>query len=214
MRRHHKGSLAASSNNRYNGQRVMNMGLRDRKKVKTRLAVQQEAMRLFREQGYRETTVEQIAAAAEISPSTFFRYFPTKESVILTDFYDPVMTDTFLTQPAHLSLLEALRETLKDFSSRLSGEAKEAEAERLHLIMTVPEVLAAFWQREMGTSHSLEEALSRRLGRGRDDVDVQLYSSIIFGLGIAVTRQWMEHPDEDWIVLFDDAIHRLQNGFP
>ncbi len=190
------------------------MGLRDRKKVKTRLAVQQEAMRLFREQGYHETTVEQIAAAAEVSPSTFFRYFSTKESVILTDFYDPLMTDTFLAQPPNLSLLEALRETLKGFSARLSGEAKDAEAERLNLIMTVPEVLSAFWQQAMGTSLSLEEALALRLGRDRDDFEVPLYASIIFGIGLAVTRQWMKHPDQDWINLFDEAIQRLQIGFP
>lgn len=188
------------------------MGLRDRKKIKTRLSVQQEAMRLFREQGYRETTVEQIAAAAEISPSTFFRYFPSKESVVLADLYDPLLIETFLAQPPDLSILEALRETLKGFAARLSGEAKEAEMERLGLIITVPEVLAAFWQQAMGTSQSLEEAFARRLGCGRENPDVRIYASVVFGLGWAVTRQWMEHPDKDWMALFDEAVLRLQTG--
>jgi len=47
--------------------------------------IQPEALGLFREQGYENTTVEAIAFAAAISPGTFFRYFPTKEDVVLWD---------------------------------------------------------------------------------------------------------------------------------
>src|SRR5262252_2552636 len=68
-------------------------GLRERKKQKTRWAIQEHALRLIAEQGYDATTVDQIAAAAEISPSTFFRYFPTKEDLIIEDEYDAVLEE-------------------------------------------------------------------------------------------------------------------------
>src|SRR5690348_5485874 len=89
-------------------------GLRERKKAKTRAAIQRHALRLFREQGYEATTVNQIAEAAEISPSTFFRYFPTKEDVVLYDAVDPVAFAAFEAQPRELSPIEALRRTLHE----------------------------------------------------------------------------------------------------
>jgi AcrR family transcriptional regulator len=67
------------------------LGLRERKKVKLRRSAQREALRLFAEQGYEATTVEEIADAADISTSTFYRYFPTQEDVVLDDEYDPIV---------------------------------------------------------------------------------------------------------------------------
>ena len=87
------------------------LGLRERKKAKTRAAIQRHALRLFREQGYEATTVEQIAEAAEVSPSTFFRYFRTKEEVALYDDLDPLFIAAFEAQPAELSPVQAMRQT-------------------------------------------------------------------------------------------------------
>ncbi len=74
-------------------------GLRERKKIKLRRAIQAEALRLFQAQGYEQTTVEQIADAAETSTTTFYRYFPTKEDVVLDDDYDPIVEATIASQP-------------------------------------------------------------------------------------------------------------------
>src|ERR1700685_2769490 len=84
-------------------------GLRERKKARTRAALREHALRLFGEQGYHATTVEQIAAAAEVSPSTFFRYFPTKEDLVLQDDMDTRMIEALEQQPPDLGAAAAVR---------------------------------------------------------------------------------------------------------
>src|SRR5262249_4657684 len=89
-------------------------GLRERKKLKTRNAIQREAMRLFHEQGYEETTIEQIAEAVEISPSTFFNYFRTKEDVVFYDPYDPLFVAMLKARPSDEPLGVAIRRTVSE----------------------------------------------------------------------------------------------------
>src|SRR5215470_5069758 len=99
-------------------------GLRERKKAKTRAAIQRHALRLFREQGYEATTVTQIADAAEVSESTFFRYFPTKEHLVLEDDLDDALMASFEAQPAGLTPVQAMRAALRDVFGTLPPEGR------------------------------------------------------------------------------------------
>src|SRR5436190_14290087 len=117
-------------------------GLRERKKQKTRWAIQEHALRLFAERGYDATTVDQIAAAAEISPSTFFRYFRTKEDVVIEDEYDPLMAAAMAAAPADLKPLPAIRHGMRAVFSRISEAERRQIFDRTKLIMSVPALRA------------------------------------------------------------------------
>ena len=86
------------------------VGLRERKKLRTRATLIEAAAELCLEHGYDNTTVEQIAAAADVSPRTFSRYFPTKETVVtaLTDDLDVYIAEALERQPADVTEYEAL----------------------------------------------------------------------------------------------------------
>jgi AcrR family transcriptional regulator len=96
------------------------VGLRERKKARTRAEIQGHALRLFHQQGYEATTVAQIIEEAEVSESTFFRYFPTKADVVLFDGMDALIVEAFRDQPHELGEIHALRVALQTVFGRLS----------------------------------------------------------------------------------------------
>ncbi len=100
------------------------LGLRERKKRRTRSTLIDVAVDLCQSQGYDNTTVEQNAAAAEVSPRTFSRYFPTKESVIAAaaDEIDEIVAEALATQPSDITEYEALlRAHVQAFSPLATG---------------------------------------------------------------------------------------------
>src|SRR5262245_668910 len=117
-------------------------GLRERKRTRTRLMIQAEAMRLFGEKGYENTTVDDIAYAAAISPRTCFRYFPTKEDVVIWDEYDPIAPDLFDARPADEPLAETLRAIVHEALGGLYQRNRAELLLRMRLLMTVPELRA------------------------------------------------------------------------
>jgi AcrR family transcriptional regulator len=186
-------------------------GLRERKKAKTFAAIQAHALRLFREQGYHETTVEQIADAAEVSPSTFFRYFPTKEDVVLYDDFDPRMVAALLAQPAELSPVAALRRALRQVYEEAPTEATERERQRHTLVRTVPELRARMVDGYVSGVVMLTDALAERTGRPHDDITVRTLAGAIVGIGVAAMLTADENPT-DFLEQFDAHLAQLEAG--
>ena len=188
------------------------LSLRERKKLKTHLAIQREALRLFKEQGYEATTVEQITAAAEVSHTTFFRYFHTKQDVVLHDALDPLALATFEAQPAALTPIEALRRASREVYASLSAEQLDAERERQALIRATPELWASMLTGVTGALDLFCASLARRTGRKADDIAVLTLAGAAFGALIAV---WLSRPadaTDDYVELFDATLAQLEVG--
>jgi AcrR family transcriptional regulator len=161
------------------------LGLRERKKIKTRQAIRREAIRLFDANGYAATTVEQIADAAEVSPSTFFRYFPSKESLLLADDLDPLVLAAFKAQPPDLSPSQAIRRAYSDVMAQLSEEQLEFENTRQRLIFSIPELKAALYDEYYRTVSVMAEALGDRIGRPAGDFEVRVFVGAMVGAMMA-----------------------------
>ena len=189
-------------------------GLRERKKAKTRAAIQEHALRLFQAHGYDVTTIEQIAAAAEVSSSTFFRYFPTKEDVVLFDSTDPVMFAAFAAQPPQVSVVEALRRAFHEVWSQLSEDELARERERQQLIRSVPELRARMLDDLMGAIKLLAAMVGKRVGRSPDDIAVRTFSGALIGTIMGVFLAVDDVETTDYVQIFDDAMAQLEAGLP
>jgi AcrR family transcriptional regulator len=157
------------------------LGLRDRKKIQTRDTIRREALRLFEANGYAGTTIEQIAAAAEIAPSTFFRYFPTKESVLTANDVDNVIVDELACQPADVSPLKAFRAALEIALATVSAAEWRFERARLWVVLSVPELKAAQLDEYHHTVARLAESEARRTGRDAGDLEVRVFVGALAG---------------------------------
>jgi AcrR family transcriptional regulator len=157
------------------------LGLRDRKKIQTQAAIRREAMRLINENGYANTTVEQIAEAAEVSPSTFFRYFPSKEMVLMANDLDLVTITALEQQPADMPSLRAFRRALEITMATLSENEWRFERARLRMVLSIPELKAAQFDEYRRTEAALTEADCRRTGREPDDFEVRVFIGALAG---------------------------------
>ena len=191
-----------------------NTGLRERKKAKTRAAIQEAALRLFDRHGYDATTVDQIAELAEVSQSTFFRYFPTKEDVVLHDRYDPLLLADFAAQPAELSPIAALRRTLRSVFGTLPADELARERQRATLIISVPELRARALDQLASTLQPLAEAIAERTGRAVDDPAVRALTGAVMGVSMSAMLTASEDPSADYVELMDAALALLEAGLP
>ena len=193
-------------------------GLRERKKAKTRAAIREHAVRLFRQQGYDATTVEQISAAAEVSPATFFRYFPTKEDVVLQDDFDLVTVEALQAQPPDISPVAAIRRATAAARVQLSADDGAQLAETTRLTFSVPELRARSLDELVRTTDVIATAIAARTGRSPDDFAARNLAGAVIGVILAATMPlYLQDGEIDLDEMFDriDAgLAHLEAGLP
>jgi AcrR family transcriptional regulator len=190
-------------------------GLRERKKARTRASIREHALRLFREQGYHATTVEQIAEAAEISPSTFFRYFPTKEDVVIQDDFDLIALESFERQPAELSVVAAFRAAVAEAREALTEEDLARLEETTALALSIPELRSRMVDELSSTIDVIAQAAARRVGRDPSDFAVRNLAGAVVGVIMAATLPWEgDHHSAEMYERMDAALAHLEAGLP
>lgn len=188
-------------------------GLRERKKAKTRALIQKEALRLFREQGYAATTVEQVAEAAEVAPSTVFRYFPTKEDLVLLDQFPPFV-EALNSVPPDLPPIQAIQAAMRALNAAQTPEERADGLERERLMLTVPELWAASLDNVTRSISTIQEHLAARAGRPANDPEIRNITGAIIGVMMSVWFEWVKNPDMDGPAEVDKALTHLAEGLP
>jgi AcrR family transcriptional regulator len=198
------------------------VSLRERKKARTRAAIRQHALRLIREQGYYATTIEQIADAAEVSPATFFRYFPTKEDVVLQDDFDVISLGALDAQPPELGPIAAFRAAAAETYAALSPDDLARFRETIELTAAIPEIRARAIDEFARTINQIADAIALRTGRRADDSEVRTIAGALIGVIMSVTvpesmDTWRPEAMLDVADLFariDRALEYLERGLP
>lgn len=175
------------------------LGLRERKKLATRDALVGAALDLFERQGLERTTVDEIAAAVDVSPRTFHRYFPAKEDVLFADAAE--RREHFVALLASRADDEPLLDSLRYAAAVMAGgfvAGADSERRRLRLVRTSTGLAARNLHQSDQWAQSVAAHAARRLGLDeRDPLPVLLGTCTVAALRTAVDR-WLEHPDADY----------------
>lgn len=190
------------------------MSLRERKKQRTKERIQDEAFRLVQEQGFDATTIEAIASAAEVSPSTVYRYFGTKEGVLLWDELEPPSWDVLAEELVARPALEALLATFERVMSMGFHVPDAVMRARMRLIFELPPLRSAFRDALAAYERELALIIADRTDEGL--LEARVIAAVAIGTFGAVIEDWAHASDEQTFAAVADAgletLRRVLNG--
>ncbi len=182
--------------------------------MRFRAVIQAAALRLFEQQGYDATTIDEIAAAADISPRTFFRYFATKEEVVFWDEYDPLFVELFTSRPADEPVLDSLRHIVADGFARFLERDRESLLARMKLIYSTPSLRSHLWEQQLTIERLGGAVLGERMGLSSDDLRARVIAAAFFAAVLVALNEWQQHDGRDDLrELVDAAIGHLGDSF-
>lgn len=151
--------------------------------------LQAVALRLFCEQGYDSTTVADVAKAAGVSHMTFFRHFPTKESVVVEDLFDPALAAAVAAQSDSMALSRAVHGIVAVMSSPQAREELSSAdfLRRVRLIAETPSLRGAALASSTATQDALYEAL---VASGSGLEEARAAAGAVMGAATAILLDW------------------------
>jgi AcrR family transcriptional regulator len=191
----------------------LQLPLRERKRLAAMRRIQDVAIEQFERDGFDDVTIEQIAAASDVSPSSVYRYFGTKERIVVWDPHDAAAVHLVGQDLPDLPPTEAIRTIIVG----TLGEAFRTDADgirrRLRLAFTHPSIEAVLHLQTTQLTPAVAALLAHQLDRESDDLDVQVLAYAFVGGLMGALRHWHDSgyttPVE---ALIDRPLALLQRG--
>jgi AcrR family transcriptional regulator len=181
--------------------------LRARKKDRTRRTIQAEALRLFAARGFDATTIDEIAAAADVAPRTFFRYFPTKDEVVFWSEYQPMLAGFIGKRPPDEAAVTALHRGIVNGLAAFYGEERERLLGRITLAFRTPALHPRLRQQQAEWAVGLEQILADRLSASPDNLAVRTVAAATAAALFVAIDEWQFHDGrEDLAGLIDETL--------
>jgi len=192
------------------------LGLRERKKQRTHDDLQRVALQLFTERGYHDVTIEEIAAEVDVSPRTFYRYFASKEDVVLGSVPEmlDLTRDALAARPRNEPIMESIRTVTLDLVAEFASDV-EANRLRTGIVAASPELQQRSAERQPIMEAVLVPFVAERMGM---DPEQDLAPQIVVSCTVAATRvaidRWIAHgSDQSLTDSLDRALALIGDGF-
>jgi AcrR family transcriptional regulator len=201
----------------------MDAGLRERKRRETRAALSLAAIRLCVQRGWEDVTVDDIAAAANVSPRTFRNYFSTKAEAVAAGHLERMLriADELRARPASEPLWTAITNSV---AAQFEAPARKSEAlrdanrwlERIRFILTEPAIHGEVLKASALAQVELAEVIAERAGARRvNDLYPQVAAAVVTGVVGTVVDRWLrDGPSGSIAPLLRKAFELVAAGFP
>lgn len=166
--------------------------LRERKRLTAMRRIQDVAIDLFEHHGFDDVTIEQVADASEVSPSSVYRYFGTKEQLVVWDPHDAAAVHVVGQQLPELQPTEAIRAIIIGTLGEAFRTDEERIRRRLRLAFTHPSIEAALNLQTTQLTPTVAALLAYHLDRAADELDVQVLAHAFIGGLMGALRHWHE----------------------
>jgi AcrR family transcriptional regulator len=190
------------------------LGIRERKKQRTRQALRQAALELFQERGFEATTIADITAAADVAPRTFFSYFQTKEDVVLDEGLQRFdqLRQILRQRPHGEPLLATFRRVALQIAADMQTQSEQQGA-LARIVASTPAIQARIRERMGQWEEQLAAMIAEERNAPPDDLDSHVVAAALIGVLRSVQRVAVAAEMRlDLPALMDHAFDLLESG--